>query len=95
MSLESKVREAITDLPPKEPPRQDPPQQPTNIDQISTDKSLIKTMDDKDKSEWIALRTDYANKIYWLLCLEITFICLKKRFYRAKNSDPIFGRAKK
>lgn len=40
------------------------------------EKELIKTIEDKDKSEWIILRTNYANKIYWLLFGEIVFICL-------------------
>ena len=40
------------------------------------EKELIKTIEDKDKSEWIILRTNYANKIYWLLFGEKVFICL-------------------
>lgn len=34
-------------------------------------KSLVKNIDDKDKDEWIKLRTEYANKIFILLCVEI------------------------
>ena len=34
-------------------------------------KSLVKNIDDKDKDEWIKLRTKYANKIFILLCVEI------------------------
>lgn len=34
-------------------------------------KSLVKNIDDKDKDEWIKLRTEYANKILILLCVEI------------------------
>ena len=33
--------------------------------------SLVKNIDDKDKDEWIKLRTEYANKIFILLCVEI------------------------
>lgn len=55
----------------------------TNIEQIEisqitpiSDDSLIKNIDDKDKDEWISLRTKYANKIYYLLCAEIAFLFL-------------------
>ena len=34
-------------------------------------KSLVKNIDDKDKDERIKLRTEYANKIFILLCVEI------------------------
>ena len=33
--------------------------------------SLVNNIDDYDKSQWIALRTAYANKLYYLLCGEI------------------------
>lgn len=42
--------------------------------QLFTDKTLIKNIDDKDKFEWIVLRTKYANKIFWLLSFEVAFI---------------------
>ena len=33
--------------------------------------SLVKNIDDYDKSQWVELRTAYANKLYYLLCGEI------------------------
>lgn len=42
--------------------------------QLFTDETLIKNIDDKDKFEWIVLRTKYANKIFWLLSFEVAFI---------------------
>ena len=32
---------------------------------------LVNNIDDYDKSQWIDLRTKYANKLYYLLCGEI------------------------
>lgn len=43
------------------------PQNPKLIPQGS----LVNTIDDYDKSQWVKLRTDYANKLYYLLCGEI------------------------
>lgn len=76
MSLESSVRLAIDEqIPPEEDvPREKKPKSPDAPKEIDTDKPLIKNIDDKDKFEWIELRTKYANKIYWLLLAEIVFL---------------------
>ena len=76
MSLESSVRLAIDEqIPPEEDvPREKKPKPPDAPKEIDTDKPLIKNIDDKDKFEWIELRTKYANKIYWLLLAEIVFL---------------------
>lgn len=76
MSLERSVRLAIDEqIPPEEDaPREKKPKSPDAPKEIDTDKPLIKNIDDKDKFEWIELRTKYANKIYWLLLAEIVFL---------------------
>nr|DAY43552.1 MAG TPA: hypothetical protein [Caudoviricetes sp.] len=76
MSLESSVRLAIDEqIPPEEDaPREKKSKPPDASKEIDTDKPLIKNIDDKDKFEWIELRTKYANKIYWLLLAEIVFL---------------------
>ena len=76
MSLESSVRLAIDEqIPPEEDTqREKKPKSPDAPKEIDTDKPLIKNIDDKDKFEWIELRTKYANKIYWLLLAEIVFL---------------------
>ena len=76
MSLESSVRLAIDEqIPPEEDvPREKKPKSPDAPKELDTDKPLIKNIDDKDKFEWIELRTKYANKIYWLLLAEIVFL---------------------
>ena len=58
-----------------------PPEQINNLSQVDnvtpSDKKkipiggLVNNIDDYDKSQWIALRTAYANKLYYLLCGEI------------------------
>lgn len=76
MSLESSVRLAINEqIPPEEDaPREKKSKSPDAPKEIDTDKPLIRNIDDKDKFEWIELRTKYANKIYWLLLAEIVFL---------------------
>lgn len=50
--------------------------EPPNAIPLYSDEGLIKSIDAKDRLEWVKLRTKYANKIYRLLFVEIVFICL-------------------
>lgn len=76
MSLENKqLLDKINEIKKQNKPK---PNHTTEINDIKiseitplSDESLVKNMDDKDKDEWIKLRTKYANKIYILLCAEI------------------------
>ena len=64
---------------------------PKNIIPLQKDPSaFIKNIDDLDKSELINLRRGYANKLFWLLCLEIIalfIIILLNGFKVTKISD--------
>jgi len=76
MSLEKSLLREIQEI--KNQNKSTNPKKVTEFDKVKvsdisplSDKSLVKSIEDKDKDEWITLRTKYANKIYYLLCAEI------------------------
>ncbi len=76
MSIERNLLDKINEI--KKQNTSDDNAKITEIDKITISdvtplsaKSLVKNIDDKDKDEWIKLRTEYANKIFILLCAEI------------------------
>ena len=77
-NAEERIRKAFADIAKQ---IQDTTKEKPQLDiseprELNSDKVLIKNIDDKDKSEWINLRTKYANKIYYLLAAEIAFVCV-------------------
>lgn len=79
MSLEKSLLKEIQEI--KNQNKSTNPKKVTEFDKVKvsdisplSDKSLVKSIEDKDKDEWITLRTKYANKIYYLLCAEIALL---------------------
>jgi hypothetical protein len=60
--LKSKVQEStVNPVNPK----------PVNPKKVETGELTIEDIDNFNKTEWIDLRTKYANKLFWLLSIEI------------------------